>query len=752
MVTQDQRVSRSSRILTAQRPAAVRRLRPLHATARSRTSPGGRSTRATTPRSPRSTANGLVRTLAMSGEAAVMARYQGQVAVFRATVPLGHADAATTQFAAKTVVDKLHRRRSGRSWASCPSDLCTDEQFIRRVVRSTSPARCRRPKQVRRSSPTRTPDKRDKLIDELLEIAGVHLLLRQQVGRRPAREAAAARPSRAAGTFAFHDWIREAIAADKPYDEFVRDDPGGDRRRGEEPADGLVQGAAERPSSSSTTRPRSSSACGWPVPSAITTRTRSGARTTTGAWPPSSAGSAARTSPVPGGWPEPADQQRSVIFTEPSGTRDQQADRTAGRDQAARRRADGGRRRRRPAAQAGRLDGGPEEPVLRPGGGQPLLGALLRPRHRRSARRHARDQPAVATPSCSTPWPRTWSTHKYSLKHLVKTICKSRTYQLSAVPNEFNKHDKQNYARYYPKRMAAEVLFDAVCQVTDSPAAFDGLPPDKHAPNRAIMLPDESFASYFLDVFGRPQRISACECERVSEANLAQALHLLNSRRGAGQARPRRRPGRRCWPRTRGRTPRRSRSCSCWAFARKPTADAAERWRWSTSPSTRKNKKVGLREHPVGAAEHQGVRVQSVRSVPSAERHPGTATVRERVCKPHPLPDGRGSNCRTWAVRSGVSGRHLLRYGHVTRTPPPACPRCLLARLTGSLCDLHPPGGTALATNAFPMASVVSARRTVSSVGSRTWVRPQSPHLALRGVWVTRCAPTPRTMRVRPWP
>src|SRR5438876_1503444 len=43
------------------------------------------------------------------------------------------------------------------------------------------------------------------------------------------------------------------------------------------------------------------------------------------------------------------------------------------------------------------------------------------------------------------------------------------------------------------------------------------------------MLPDESFASYFLDVFGRPQRISACECERVNEANLAQALHLLNS-------------------------------------------------------------------------------------------------------------------------------------------------------------------------------------------------------------------------------
>ena len=97
------------------------------------------------------------------------------------------------------------------------------------------------------------------------------------------------------------------------------------------------------------------------------------------------------------------------------------------------------------------------------------------------------------------------------------------------MPNEFNKQDKQTYARHYPRRLSAEVLFDAVCQVTGSPSSFGGLPDDRHAPIRAIMLPDESFASYFLDVFGRPQRSSACECERVSEANLAQALHLLNS-------------------------------------------------------------------------------------------------------------------------------------------------------------------------------------------------------------------------------
>src|SRR4029077_270837 len=119
--------------------------------------------------------------------------------------------------------------------------------------------------------------------------------------------------------------------------------------------------------------------------------------------------------------------------------------------------------------------------------------------------------------------------HKFSLKALIKTICKSRTYQLSPTPTEFNQSDRQSFARYYPKRLPAEIVYDAVCQVTESPSDFPGLPKDRHAPARALMLPDESFQSYFLDVLGRPQRISACECERVNEASLAMTLHLLNS-------------------------------------------------------------------------------------------------------------------------------------------------------------------------------------------------------------------------------
>src|SRR4029078_9590238 len=56
--------------------------------------------------------------------------------------------------------------------------------------------------------------------------------------------------------------------------------------------------------------------------------------------------------------------------------------------------------------------------------------------------------------------------HSYRLKDLIRVICKSRTYQLSSSPKERNQHDRQNFARYYPRRLSAEVLLDGVCQVT----------------------------------------------------------------------------------------------------------------------------------------------------------------------------------------------------------------------------------------------------------------------------------------------
>jgi hypothetical protein len=115
--------------------------------------------------------------------------------------------------------------------------------------------------------------------------------------------------------------------------------------------------------------------------------------------------------------------------------------------------------------------------------------------------------------------------HRFDLKHLVRTICTSTTYQLSSTPNEHNQKDQQNFARYYPKRLPAEVLLDAVDQVTGVPTRFQGTT----AAQRAIELPDEGSMTPLLQTFGKPSRSSACECERVNSATLAQSLLMLSS-------------------------------------------------------------------------------------------------------------------------------------------------------------------------------------------------------------------------------
>ena len=116
--------------------------------------------------------------------------------------------------------------------------------------------------------------------------------------------------------------------------------------------------------------------------------------------------------------------------------------------------------------------------------------------------------------------------HDFDLKELIRTICKSKTYQLSSLPNEYNANDKQNFSRYYPRRLSAEALYDAFHAVTLTSENFSGMPTG----TTALQLADSSNGPYFLKVFGMPQGDTACECERSQDANLAQSLHLLNSK------------------------------------------------------------------------------------------------------------------------------------------------------------------------------------------------------------------------------
>ena len=113
---------------------------------------------------------------------------------------------------------------------------------------------------------------------------------------------------------------------------------------------------------------------------------------------------------------------------------------------------------------------------------------------------------------------------EFDLKQLMRTILSSATYQRSSIAVEGNVADKRFYSRYYPRRLKAEVLLDAVSQVTGVPTEFK----DKAKGTRALQLPDSSVDSYFLSTFGRPERIITCECERTDEPSVTQVLHLYN--------------------------------------------------------------------------------------------------------------------------------------------------------------------------------------------------------------------------------
>lgn len=117
----------------------------------------------------------------------------------------------------------------------------------------------------------------------------------------------------------------------------------------------------------------------------------------------------------------------------------------------------------------------------------------------------------------------------YDIKQLIRSITNSYAYRLDSVLTDGNAEDTQSFARFYPRRMSAEVLLDGISQVLDVPTQFASGAGMFPTGTRAIDLPDENVPAAFLDIFGRPGRMSACECERVDAPALTQALELVNS-------------------------------------------------------------------------------------------------------------------------------------------------------------------------------------------------------------------------------
>src|SRR5262249_28991221 len=114
----------------------------------------------------------------------------------------------------------------------------------------------------------------------------------------------------------------------------------------------------------------------------------------------------------------------------------------------------------------------------------------------------------------------------FDTQKLIKTTCKSRTYQLSIKTTRWNKDDDINYSHAQARRLPAEVLYDSIHKVTGSTSRLPGLPPG----SRAAQLPDSNveLPGGFLELFGKPVRESACECERSGGMNLGPVLAMVN--------------------------------------------------------------------------------------------------------------------------------------------------------------------------------------------------------------------------------
>ena len=482
---------------------------------------------------------GHVRTLSMSGEAAVMARYQGMVAVFRATVPLGVKTPAWT-FPPKTVVDTF----TAKKWNELglvPSELCSDEQFIRRAfidITGTLPT----PKDVLAFVADADPTKRDKLIDRLLESPEYAYFFANKWADilRVKRQN---QPDRADGTFAFHEWIRKQVAADTPYSEFARGiiTANGDERKSpptvwykeiakpEQFVDDISQVFLGQRLACAQCHhhpyEKWSQDDYWGLAAFYGRVGRKDVR-------------------QPNGEPNRGDNRVQVVYTRDSGSVTN--------------------KRTQKPADLKPLDADVFIATADVDPRQKLADWMVDPKNPYFARTVANrywahffgrgivdplDDMRITNPPSNPELLAALAKHltdtNYSLKSLIKTICKSRTYQLSSAPNEFNQHDKQAYARYYPKRLQAEVLLDALCQVTDSPSRFNGLPQDQNAPNRGDHAAGRIIRVVLPGRVRPPaanQRVRVRACERSESGGGAAPAQ---QRRSAGEDFPRRRPGRR---------------------------------------------------------------------------------------------------------------------------------------------------------------------------------------------------------------
>ncbi len=456
--------------------------------------------------------NGLVHVFDQTGDVAVMIRYQSQVAVFRATIPLGAPVDKLPEpnnFIDQQVFKKL------KMLGMPPSEVCDDSTFIRRVSLDLT-GRLPAPARAEAFLNDKDPQKRGKLIDELLasgEYADYFANKWSSILRNKRRKETFTR-----GTFGFHQWIRDSLRENKPYDQFVREVLAASGELTDNPP---VAWHRE------VTKPEEALEDTAQLFLGIRLQCAKCHHHPFEKWSQQDYyGFSAFFSTVsrkPGDGPD-----EQVVFHK--------------RGEATAKNPKTGQNVKPTGLGAGAavsitVDDDPRAALAdwmssttNPFFAKSLVNRYWKHFFNRGLVDPEDDMRATnpaTNPELLDALAASFIQSKFDLKVLVKTICESKTYQLSAEPNQYNQNDRQNFSRYYPRRLNAEVLLDAIDTVTATTSDFNGLPRG----TRAVQIPDRGGVnSYFLTVFGAPEGSSACECERTSDANLAQCLHLINSR------------------------------------------------------------------------------------------------------------------------------------------------------------------------------------------------------------------------------
>ncbi len=461
-----------------------------------------------------SNTSGLVTTFDVPGEVAVMVRFQGHVTVARASIPLGLL--VTNLPPAKSFVDNYVFGKLTKLGIP-PSPLSDDGAFIRRVTVDIA-GRLPTADETRAFFASTATNRRDQLIDRLLESPGYGYYFANKWSN-VLRNQRVANVNNIDGTYRFHDWIRRALQKNLPYDEFVRN---------------ILAATGDVENHPPTAWYRNVNTATEQMED--TAQLFLGLRI-----------QCARCHHHPfEKWSQNDYYGFQAFFAQVNRKPSRK-----GINQALVQRVV----HRVGVAQA--TNPRTQKPLKPTGlGGEPLeIPDYEDPRHQLVDWMSDPDNPFFARALVNRYWKhffgrgivdpeddmrvtnppsnpellnalaKSFIDSKFDLKELIRTICRSNAYQLSSTPTPYNKSDKQNFSSFYTRRLNAEPLYDAINQVANTNVNFAGMP----LGTRAVELPDNGFNDYFLNVFGKPQAASACECERSSDANLAQTLHLLNS-------------------------------------------------------------------------------------------------------------------------------------------------------------------------------------------------------------------------------